>query len=138
MQLEDERRLRLYYMAIGVALVGLIEGVAHTLRIWEVTYPWWWFVTIFWGAMLGGVTFYLRDSALFALYLAGVVLAGFPEIPNAVELNLWRYPGERFLFVQGPYQVAVAMAFLWGFICPAIRSVAKILQRLNLVPPDLR
>lgn len=138
MEIEQERRVRLAFMTAGLLLQAVIELLAHALQIWEITRMWWWPAAIGWGMVLGGVTFYLRDSSLFTLYLAGLVLAGFPEIPNATQFGLWRYPGDRILFISGHLQVAVAMAFVWGLICPAILAVMKILQRLNLAPRETR
>jgi hypothetical protein len=138
METEHDQKLRTYYIVLGLALQLVLEVVAHALQIWEITYAWWWPVAVLWGAVLGGVTFYLRDSSLFALYLAGLVLAGFPEIPNAALFDLWRYPDDRILFIAGRFQVALFMAFLWGLICPIIRATMKILQRLNWAPLDSR
>ncbi len=138
MKVEGQRKLQLYYVSTGFTLQLFLEVVAHALQLWQIGYAWWWPVALLWGAVLGGVAFLLRNSSLFVLYLAGLVLAGFPEVANAALFELWHYPGDRFLFITGRFQVAIAMAFLWGLACPAIRGTVKILQRLNWAPPKQR
>ncbi|MCL4557254.1 MAG: hypothetical protein M1491_01220 [Deltaproteobacteria bacterium] len=101
-----------------LCLVGQLgmEAVAYAFKLWKYTSAKNLLVHLVLAVMVvfGGVSFLVSGLHWYIRYPIGVVLGFVYEFSNASGLDMFYFPGDRFLFFKGKASILVVISLMWG------------------------
>ncbi len=101
-----------------LCLVGQLgmEAVATAFKLWKYTSVKNLVVHVVLAVMIvfGGVSFLVSGLPSYVRYPIGVALGFIYEFSNASGLDLFYFPGDRFLFFRRRASIIIVISLMWG------------------------
>ncbi len=112
----------LSFIVSGVILGGAVEALSYGLKWWVFSVPGFAILQILFveGLAMGTLAWYLVDHPPSTQYILSALVGGTLEVLNAAWFDLWEFPGNTFLIIQGKPWIVLVLTVFWGLYCPLI------------------